>query len=523
MPEKVHVIIVGAGISGLSAAKTLTEHGLDVLVLEATDRIGGRVWTLQNDQVGFSDLGGAYIRPGQNHILRLLKEFDLYSKLYSADSDGQNLYYDAIRKKRLRFSGMPNLGLLAWLDLNRVFRLLDKYGHDVLVDAPWSHSFAEEWDQMTVKQFVLQNTSTAVSREYLRVFVSTMVSSEWYQVSLLFFVWYIKQCGGTKAMFASGGPEFKLVGGAQQIAHCLADRLGRSKVLLNQPVCQLQQRDDSVTTVTLKGDEYVSEYIIMATPPAVQQKIAYFPPLPPMRNQLIQRAPQGSVFKCILFYKTAFWRDLNLNGCLVLIGSDERVPMPFTFDDTKPDGTLPAILGFVPADKALILASITSSKEERCRLIADSFAAAFNCEEARNVHHYEERNWGEDQFCGGGYMATPHPGFLVRFGSHLRLPVGRMHFAGTECSTSWAGYMNGAVQSGERAAREVLFALGRLAADQVDQIEPTSSEYPPEGPHDASLLEQFAPSARGFLLAGLISTLTAASLAACFALRYGRT
>lgn len=94
---------------------------------------------------------------------------------------------------------------------------------------------------------------------------------------------------------------------------------------------------------------------------------------------------------------------------------------------------------FVPADKALILASITSSKEERCRLIADSFAAALNCEEARNVHHYEERNWGEDQFCGGGYMATPHPGFLVRFGSHLRLPVGRMHFAGTECSTSWAG------------------------------------------------------------------------------------
>lgn len=274
-----------------------------------------------------------------------MKDFDLTSKLYSADPTGQNLYYDAFRRKRLRFAGSPNLGLLAWLDLNHVFRLLDKHGEEVLVDAPWNSTRAEEWDMMTVKQFVLQNTTTAVAREYLRVFVSTMVSSEWYQVSLLFFVWYIRQCGGTKAMFASGGPEWKVMEGAQQIAHCLADRIGRDKVLQNQPVCHLHQTDDTVTVRTQNGDEFVCEYLIMATPPAVQQKITYLPSLPPLRNQLIQRAPQGSVFKCILYYKTPFWRDLQFNGCTVLIGEDEKVPMPFTFDDTKPDGTLPAILG----------------------------------------------------------------------------------------------------------------------------------------------------------------------------------
>lgn len=118
-------------------------------------------------------------------------------------------------------------------------------------------------------------------------------------------------------------------------------------------------------------------------------------------------------------------------------------------------------------------------------------------------------------------MATPQPGFLIRFGPYLRVPVGRMHFAGTECATNWAGYINGAVQSGERAAREVMAALGRLSADQIEQIEPNSVEYPPEGPYDTSLLEQFAPSASGFLRSViLISTLTAAAYGF---VRYGRT
>lgn len=176
---------------------------------------------------------------------------------------------------------------------------------------------------------------------------------------------------------------------------------------------------------------------------------------------------------------------------------------------------------FIPGDKALLLTSFLSSKEERCQLIADSFAAAFKCEEAAKPVHYEERNWCEDQWCGGGYMATPQPGFLIRFGPYLRVPVGRIHFAGTECATNWAGYMNGAVQSGERAAREVMAALGRLPADQIEQIEPNSVEYPPEGPFDASLLEQFAPSASGFLRSVfLISTLTAAVYGF---VRYGRT
>lgn len=185
-----------------------------------------------------------------------------------------------------------------------------------------------------------------------------------------------------------GGQEFKMHGGTNQISENLANSIGREKVLLNQPVHYLEQLtqdgEQKVLLKTLSGDTFTARYVIMATPPAVQQKIHYVPPLPAMKNQLITRTPHGSVLKCIVYYETAFWRKNNMCGSLVIEGVDDQVfPITYTLDDTKPDGSHPAIIGFIPADKARTL--IEKTKEERLKIITQCYAKAFGLEEAKKV------------------------------------------------------------------------------------------------------------------------------------------
>ena len=122
--------------------------------------------------------------------------------------------------------------------------------------------------------------------------------------------------------------------------------VGNDRVLLNHPVCVIDQTaSEHVTVRTITGKEFKAKAVILATPIAVQQKIHYKPALPPLRNQLIQRAPQGSVFKCIVYYDRVFWRDRNMCGSMLLVGDDYQVPLNYALDDTKPDGTKPAIVG----------------------------------------------------------------------------------------------------------------------------------------------------------------------------------
>jgi len=263
---------------------------------------------------------------------------------------------------------------------------MDEMGKQIPLDAPWNAPKAEEWDKMTFKEFLDANTTTKSAREFMRVYIATCVTNEPYQSSLLWFLWYVKQCGGSEPIFSTtnGGQEFKMHGGTNQISDRLADCVGKGRVQLNSAVYMLDQsRKDSVVVKSLNGRQYRAKYVIMATPPAVQQKIHYQPPLPAMRNQLIQRAPMGSVFKCIVYYESAFWREANYCGSLLFVGEDMRFPITYTLDDSKPDGTKPAIIGFIVADKARKLASMT--KEQRLRIICEAYAKALDSEEAKKV------------------------------------------------------------------------------------------------------------------------------------------
>ncbi|XP_029786114.1 amine oxidase [flavin-containing] A [Suricata suricatta] len=498
------VVVIGGGISGLSAAKLLAEHDTNVLVLEARDRVGGRTYTVRNEHVNYVDVGGAYVGPTQNRILRLSKELGL--ETYKVNVCERLIQY--VKGKTYPFRGAfpPVWNPVAYLDYNNLWRTLDDMGKEIPADAPWDSPHAEEWDKMTMKELIDKICWTKTARQFAYLFVNINVTSEPHEVSALWFLWYVKQCGGTTRIFSvtNGGQERKFVGGSGQVSERIMDRLG-DRVKLKHPVTYVDQSSDTIVVETLNHEVYECRYVISAIPPTLTAKIHFKPELPSERNQLIQRVPMGAIIKCMMYYKEAFWKKKDYCGCMII--EDEEAPISITLDDTKPDGSLPAIMGFILARKAERLAKL--HKEIRKRKICELYAKVLGSQEALHPVHYEEKNWCEEQYSGGCYTAYFPPGIMTQYGRVIRQPVGRIYFAGTETATQWSGYMEGAVEAGERAAREVLNALGKVAKKDIRVQEPESKDVPAV-PITHTFWERNLPSVGGLLkIIGFTTSVTA--------------
>ncbi|XP_049727233.1 amine oxidase [flavin-containing] A [Elephas maximus indicus] len=498
------VVVIGGGISGLSAAKLLAEHEVNVLVLEARDRVGGRTYTVRNEHVNYVDVGGAYVGPTQNRILRLSKELGL--KTYKVNVSERLVQY--VKGKTYPFRGAfpPVWNPIAYLDYNNLWRTMDNMGKEIPADAPWDAPHAEKWDKMTMKDLIDKICWTKTARQFAYLFVNINVTSEPHEVSALWFLWYVKQCGGTTRIFSitNGGQERKFVGGSGQVSERIMDLLGE-RVKLRCPVSSIDQSGENIIIETLNHEVYECRYVISAIPPPLTSKIHFRPELPSERNQLIQRLPMGSIIKCMMYYREAFWKKKDYCGCMII--EDEEAPISITLDDTKPDGSLPAIMGFILARKSHRFAKL--HKEIRKRKICELYAKVLGSQEALQPVHYEEKNWCEEQYSGGCYTAYFPPGIMTQYGRVIRQPVGKIYFAGTETATQWSGYMEGAVEAGERAAREILNALGKVAKKDIWVPEPESQDVPSiEITH--SFWERNLPSVAGLLkIIGFSTSITA--------------
>lgn len=493
MRETYDVIVIGGGISGLSAAKLLSESGLNVIVLEAQNRVGGRTHTIRNKEVQYVDVGGAYVGPTQNRLLRMAKELGV--ETYKVYLNGHLLQHT--KGKSYKFYGAfpPAYNPLVLLDYNNFMRTMDQWGNEIPADAPWKAPHAKEWDKISMKEFIHKVCWTSAARRFAELFVNLVVTAETQQISTLWFLWYVRICGGTTRIFSTenGGQERKFYGGSGQISERIMARL-QDRVKLESPVIRLDQSGEVVIVETLNHEAYQSKFVISAIPPVLTTKIHFNPELPPVRNQLIHRLPMGSVIKCMVYYKEAFWRKMGCCGCMMI--EDEDTPIGFTLDDTKPDGSAPAIIGFILSRKASLFANL--SKEERKRKICEYYAKVLGTEEALHPVHYEEKDWCKEQYSGGCYTAYFPPGIMTQFGSVIRKPVGKLYFAGTETATTWSGYMEGAIEAGERAAREVMCKMGLIGEDQIWVPEPESVDVPAL-PITTTFLERNLPSTQGLL------------------------
>jgi len=336
---------------------------------------------------------------------------------------------------------------------------------------------------------------TTDAKEFLRAFCNAAITMEPSEVSLLWFFWYCRECDGTRRLWEveDGGQERKFVGGSGQISERIADIIGE-KLIMEAPVIKLSDQNGTVTITTRDGRIFQAKHVIIAVAPSIQMKIHFDPPLPAQRMGLIQRVPMGSCIKNNVFYKTAFWREKGMNA--FSSAGDGEAPVGNTVDDTKPDGSVPGITGFIMADRAREL--MDKTPEERKRITCEYYAKLFGTKEALNPVGYEEGNWPAEEWSGGCYTSTYPPGVMTKYGPTIREPLGNVYFAGTETAVMWSGYMDGAVEAGERAAREILYAMRKIGKDEIWQTEPMSKDVP-SGPMPIPLSEKAAPSVGGAL------------------------
>jgi monoamine oxidase len=454
------VIVVGAGLAGLTAARRLVAAGRSVIVLEARDRVGGRVL---NESLGGSDyveVGAMFQGPTQDRIKALATEVGV--ALYPTYNTGNNVFW--ANGRRLEYPNNTPLGTappdpVVAGDIATAVSLLDQMSLEVPVDTPWTAPHAEVWDRQTLDTWLRDNSSG--SDEFMAVTTAAteaIFGCEPRELSLLYTLFYIAASGneqnaGTfeRNFNTTGGAQMRrFVGGAQRVPLKVAAQLG-SRVVLNAPVRSITQ---SGTDVTVVSDALTAtgQRVIVAIPPALAGRIYYDPPLPALRDQLTQHMPQGTLMKFEAIYDTPFWRAKGLNGQAV----SENGPVKVTFDGSPYDNSPGILMGFIGGHDARVWEDRPASE---LRTAALQNLANYFGDEALNPSQVVTFNWSTEVWNRGCPVAVLAPGTLIDFGSELRVPVDRIHWAGTETSTYWNGYMDGAVRSGERAVNEVLAAL----------------------------------------------------------------
>jgi monoamine oxidase len=376
MAHDADVIIVGAGVAGLVAARRLQAHGLATLVLEARERVGGRLLrhTLSDSVV--IDLGGQWLGPTQERAYALARELGL--TLFPTHTEGENL---ALVGGRLqRYTGaVPKLGIGALFDFGSAVAKLDRMAKQVPLDAPWNAPHAEAWDSETLASWAQHTMRTRLGRWGIRLFSEAVFAAEPSEFSLLHALFYIHSGGGFESLTNTrgGAQQDRFAEGAQSLALGLAAQLGE-RVRLNQPVVRIQHAAQGVCVATRSGATYMARAVIVAIPPTLAGRIEYDPPLPAVRDQLTQRLPNGAVIKCFAVYDRPFWREQGLSGFAVA----ECDPVHLVFDNSPPDASCGILLGFIEGASARQMSAV------------DPDARALPC-------------WNASHGCSGNARASP--------------------------------------------------------------------------------------------------------------------
>jgi monoamine oxidase len=457
--RQVDVVVVGAGLAGLTTAHELRKHGHSVLVLEARNRVGGRTLNHPLPHGYHGDLGGTWIGPTQTEIAKLAKQMNVHA--FPQPDTGNQVYFDG---SVTTYSDTGPLGTAppdptVLADIALAVSDLDNMAATVPVGEPWNTPNAGALDQQTVQTW-LKNTVSPAGYPKMSKLISALfealVGAEARECSLLYTAAYIATAtdGSTpgtveRLIDTRGGAQAKrFVEGAQEISIRLARHIGHQNIILGSPVRKIEHAKTHVTVVSDKATVRAS-YVVVAIPPTLAQRIYFDPILPARHDGLLQRSAQGTLIKVEAFFDKPWWRHKGLTGAAVsTVG-----PAKTTFDVSPKDGKIGGLLGFVGGDEARKYAGRPKALEQA---VLDNFSTYFNGgKKIPSPTSVVVQDWSREEWTRGCPVAIFGPGTLTEYGRQVAKPVGRIHWAGTETSTYWHGYMDGAVRSGQRASAEV--------------------------------------------------------------------
>ena len=448
-PGQADVCIVGAGLAGLTAARRLSQAGQSVVVLEARDRVGGRVWTYTTQGGAPVDMGACFVGPQHDQLHALAKEMGVATFKTFVDGD----YILATGGKIRRYRGdIPRINPAALASAGQAIARMNAMAKRVPVDAPWDARRAGAWDALSVSAWLSPaRVPTKLARDLVDATVRACFASHLSEVSLLNWLFLVRSAGGVEALMsiAGGYQDAQFEGGVGRIPDALAAELGDA-IVLGAPVTAVTQGPDRVT-VTSDGATVTARRVVLALPRALAAGIRFEPALPADHALLLHQIPAGTEVKMVAVYEEPFWRADGVSGASVAL--DDLIEV--TLDTTQPGHEHGVIGTYAAGPQARTLWRL--GPDERRDTLLAMLVTRFGPRAARPLEVLEV-NWAEERWTRGCSMGHFPTGVLTQYGRRLREPVGRIHWAGTETATVSYGSMDGAVRSGERVCQEILEA-----------------------------------------------------------------
>lgn len=447
--KQVDVVVVGAGFAGLAAADRLVASGLDVLVLEEADRVGGRTWTVQGGGT-WLELGGMWTGPGQPLLAGLVDRFGLGT--FPQHDEGRALLVEG------GTALADDVSDARWAAIDRYVAALDDLARTVPADGPWRAPGAEALDALTLDRWLVQEVPDPEARHHLEVVLTELMCVPAEELSVLTLLHAAVTSGTLAAALGvqDGAQERRVLHGIQAAALALADELG-DRVRLGSGVDRLSW-NDAGAIVDLADGSVMARHVVVAMAPSTCERIDFEPVLPLRRVDAQRRMPLGSVVKVCAVYDRPFWRDAGLSGSVL----DLDGPFHHCLDVSSPDSDRGVLVSFLAAEAARELSDAAlgagASDVRRARFLER--AVAWFGPEAAQPLHYRDLDWTSVPPVGGGYSGVVEPGAWPTIGPSLTAPVGCLHWAGSESASTWTGYVEGALSSGIRAADEVLASRG---------------------------------------------------------------
>lgn len=440
------VVIVGAGAAGLTAANQLRTAGLSVAVLEARDRVGGRLWTDVIDGA-MLEIGGQWISPDQDALIDTVADLGL--EIFSRYREGDSVYIGPDGAvSRFRGDVFP-VSAETERAIGEITERLDAMVAEIDPDRPWAHPRAAEWDQVSWDAWLrAQTDDDEAVRNLAFATGSAMLTKPTHAFSLLQSLLMAASAGSYSHLVdADFILDKRVVGGLQQVPLLLAERLGED-VFLGQPVRSLEWSDAGVTAVA-DGITVRARHAILALAPVLYNRISFVPALPRLQHQMHQHISMGFVIKVHAVYDRPFWREQGLSGTAF---SPYELSHE-AYDNTNHGDERGTLVGFVSDRNADDVFRV--SAEERRERILESLSHYYG-PEAKNPVVYYESDWGSEEWTRGAYAASFDLGGLSRYGADLRTPVGPVHFACSDLAGAGYQHVDGAIRMGRLVADTIL-------------------------------------------------------------------